>query len=61
MAEKLAFFDLKAKKHFETDQYEVVEKVTKRGTVKMAFAVSPYTGKKYGRIINVSKKPEAPA
>jgi len=30
MADKLKFFDLKAKQHFETDNYEVVIKETRR-------------------------------
>lgn len=55
MPEKLKFFDLKAKKYFETEHYEVVEKVTKRGKIKIAFAVSPYTGKKFARIIGPAK------
>lgn len=51
MPEKLRFFDLKAKKFFETDKYEIVVKETKRGKIKMARAVSPYTGKVYYRIL----------
>jgi len=56
MAEKLKFFDLRARQFYETDNYEVVEKDTSRGRVKIAFAVSPYTGKRYARILGVSKK-----
>lgn len=56
MPEKLKFFDLKAKKYFETDKYEVVEKETKRGRIKIAFAESPYTGKKFARILGPAKK-----
>jgi len=56
MPEKLKFFDLKAKKYFETDKYEVVEKETKRGRIRIAFAVSPYTGKKFARILGPAKK-----
>ncbi|MEM0377776.1 MAG: hypothetical protein QXP68_01090 [Thermosphaera sp.] len=55
MAEKLKFFDLKAKKYFETDKYDVVIKETKRGKIKIAFAVSPYTNKKFARIIGPAK------
>lgn len=51
MAEKLRFFDLRAKQYFETDNYEVVVKETPRGRFKIAFAVSPLTGKKCARII----------
>jgi len=56
MSEKLKFFDLVAKKPFETDQYEIVEKETKRGITKIAIAVSPFTGKKVARIIGNIKK-----
>lgn len=55
MAEKLKFFDIVAKKEFETDQYEVVEKQTSRGIVKIAFALSPYTGKKVARFLGTKK------
>ena len=51
MAEKLRFFDIIVKKPFETDDYEVVVKETRRGKIKIAFAVSPYTNKKMARII----------
>lgn len=52
MAEKLKFFDIKAKKAFETDQYTIVEKETKQGKkVKIAYAESPYTGKKIARFV----------
>ncbi len=49
--EKLKFFDLKAKQFFETDEYEIIIKETKRGKIKMARAVSPITGKVYYRIL----------
>jgi len=55
MPEKLRFFDLTKKKHFETDKYEVVIKETKRGKIKIAFAVSPYSGKKFARILGPAK------
>ncbi len=52
MAEKLKFFDIVAKKPFETDQYTVEVRTTKKGRkVKIAFAISPYTGKKIARIL----------
>lgn len=47
--EKLKFYDLKAKQPFETDNYEIIEKDTVRGKIKIAIATSPYTGKKYAR------------
>ena len=56
MVEKLKFYDLKAKQYFETDKYEVVVKETKRGKVKIAFATSPYTGKKIARILGPVKE-----
>lgn len=56
MADKLKFFDIVAKKPFETDKYEVVTKETKRGLVEIAFAESPYTGKRIARILGVRKK-----
>jgi len=56
MPEKLRFFDLVAKQYFETDQYEIIEKETKRGITRIAVAVSPYTGKKVARIIGNQKK-----
>jgi len=55
MPQKLKFYDLKAKKAFETDKYELVEKQTARGTVVFAVATSPYTGKKAWRIIGRKK------
>ncbi len=51
MAEKIRFFDLKAKKFFETDKYEIIIKETKRGKIKMARAKSPLTGKTYYKIL----------
>ncbi|MEM4818918.1 MAG: hypothetical protein QXQ91_01210, partial [Nanopusillaceae archaeon] len=56
MVEKLKFYDLKAKQYFETDNYEVVVKETKRGKIKIAFATSPYTGKKIARILGPVKE-----
>jgi hypothetical protein len=53
--QKLKFFDLKAKKSFETDSYEVVEKQTARGPVLFAVAASPYTGVKVYRILGRKK------
>ncbi|MEB3806417.1 MAG: hypothetical protein GSR73_02760 [Desulfurococcales archaeon] len=52
MPEKLKFFDIVAKKPFETDKYTVEVRTTKKGRkVKIAFAISPYTGKKIARIL----------
>jgi hypothetical protein len=53
--QKLKFYDLKAKKAFETDSYEVVEKQTARGPVLFAVATSPYTGVKVYRILGKKK------
>jgi len=53
--QKLKFFDLKAKKAFETESYEVVEKQTARGPVLFAVAASPYTGAKVYRILGRKK------
>ena len=49
--EKMRFFDLKAKQYFETDEYEIIIKETKRGKIKMARAVSPITGKVFYKIL----------
>lgn len=49
MPEKLKFYDLVAKREFETDSYEVIEKETIRGKMKVAIATSPYTGKRCAR------------
>ncbi|MCE4624592.1 MAG: hypothetical protein F7C35_01835 [Desulfurococcales archaeon] len=49
--EKMRFFDLKAKQYFETDEYEIIIKETKRGKIKMARAVSPLTGKVFYKIL----------
>ncbi len=51
MPQKLKFFDVKAKKAFETDKYELVEKTSSKGVVIFAVATSPYTGIKSWRII----------
>ncbi len=51
MADKIKFFDLKAKKFYESDKYEIIVKETKRGKIKMARAKSPYTGKIYYKIL----------
>jgi len=55
---KLRFYDIRAKRAFETDQYEVVEKQAARGTMLFAVATSPYTGVKVYRL--VGKKKVAP-
>ncbi|MEZ0319689.1 MAG: DNA-binding protein CC1 [Pyrobaculum sp.] len=49
--EKLKFYDIKAKKSFETDKYEIIEKDTARGKMKFAVATSPYTGIKVYRLL----------
>jgi len=53
--QKLKFYDIKAKKAFETDQYEVVEKQTARGTMLFAVATSPHTGRKTYRLLGRKK------
>jgi len=49
--QKLKFYDLKARKAFETDKYEVVEKETARGKMKFAVATSPYSNIKVYRLL----------
>ena len=56
MAQRLRFYDIKAKQSFETDRYEVVEKVTPRGRMLFAVTVSPYTGIKVWRILGKAKE-----
>lgn len=56
MAEALKFFDIVAKKPFETSEYEVIIKETKRGKIRIAFAISPYTGKRIARILGPVKE-----
>ncbi|MEM4035187.1 MAG: hypothetical protein QXU97_00985 [Fervidicoccaceae archaeon] len=58
MPEKLKFFDIKAKKAFETSDYEVVVKEQpKRGRkVKIAITKSPYTGIRVARILGPVKE-----
>ncbi len=53
--QKLKFYDIKAKKAFETDNYEVVEKQTARGPMMFAVATSPHTGKKVYRLLGRKK------
>jgi hypothetical protein len=53
--QKVKFYDIKAKKAFETDNYEVVEKQTARGTMLFAVAASPYTGIKVYRLLGKKK------
>ncbi len=53
--QKLKFYDIKAKKPFETDKYEVVEKQTARGPMLFAVATSPYTGTKVYRLLGKKK------
>ncbi|MCE4603959.1 MAG: hypothetical protein F7B20_03215 [Aeropyrum sp.] len=49
--EKIKFFDLVAKKYYESSDYEVEIKETKRGKFKFAKAKSPYTGKVFYRVL----------
>lgn len=51
MPEKLKFYDIKAKRSFETDNYRVEVVDSKRGKIKIAKAVSPYTGITATRIL----------
>jgi hypothetical protein len=53
--QKLKFYDIKAKKVFETDSYEVVEKNTARGPMLFAVATSPYSGIKVYRLLGRKK------
>jgi hypothetical protein len=53
--QKLKFYDVKAKRAFETDGYEVVEKETARGVMLFAVATSPYTGIKVYRLLGKKK------
>jgi hypothetical protein len=53
--QKLKFYDVKAKRAFETDGYEVVEKETARGSMLFAVAASPYTGVKVYRLLGKKK------
>lgn len=55
--EKMKFFDIKEKKPFETDQYTIEVRETKSGKkVKLAVAISPYTGKKTVRLLGTVKE-----
>jgi len=53
--QKLKFYDVKAKRAFETDGYDVVEKETARGAMLFAVAASPYTGIKVYRLLGRKK------
>jgi hypothetical protein len=55
MSKKLKFYDIKAKRAFETDSYEVVEKQTTRGPMMFAVATSPHTGRKVYRLLGRKK------
>jgi hypothetical protein len=55
MKQKLKFYDIKAKKAFETDSYEVVEKQTSRGPMLFAVVASPFTGVKVYRLLGRKK------
>ena len=53
--QKLKFYDIKAKKVFETDNYEVVEKNTARGPMLFTVAQSPHSGIKVYRLLGRKK------
>ena len=53
--QKLKFYDIKAKKPFETDVYEVIEKQTPRGPMMFAVTTSPHTGTKIYRLLGKKK------
>lgn len=53
--QKLKFYDIKARKAFETDKYEVIEKKTARGPMMFAVATSPYTNIKVYRLLGKKK------
>jgi hypothetical protein len=53
--QKLKFYDIKARKAFETDNYEVIEKNTARGPMLFAVATSPYTNIKVYRLLGKKK------
>ncbi|MFN3804866.1 MAG: DNA-binding protein CC1 [Pyrobaculum sp.] len=55
MSKKLKFYDIKARRAFESGQYEVVEKQTARGPMMFAVAKSPYTGIKVYRLLGKKK------
>jgi len=48
---RLKFYDLKARRSFETDEYEVVERQTARGPMLFAVATSPLTGIRVWRLL----------
>ena len=56
MVEKLKFFDVKAKKSFETDKFTKFEMSNKGRTITFAQTKSPLTGIKATRIISNKKK-----
>ena len=55
MAEKLKFYDVKAKKKFTSSKYKIVKKQTKRGIVQFAVTDAP-SGIKSWRIVAKGKK-----
>ena len=55
MKQKLKFYDIKAKKAFEADSYEVVEKQTSRGPMLFAVVALPFTGIKVYRLLSKKK------
>ena len=56
MGRKLTFFDVKTKRKFSTSKYSVVKKRTKRGSVTMAKAKSPYSGITCYRILRRGRR-----
>lgn len=59
MAKKLSFYDVKAKKKFNSDNYRVVTKKNPRTKVNMQFAVakSPISNIESWRVLGSKTKP----
>lgn len=51
MVEKIKFYDLKEKRQFTSDDYEIREMEVRGNIRKCAVAISPYSKKEYWRII----------
>ena len=49
--ERLSFYDVKARKKFNAQKYEIKTKVVKGKTKRYAVAVSPLTGNKAWRVL----------
>lgn len=54
MTKTLSFYDLKAKKKFETSNYKTVTKMVKGNKRKFAVARSPYTKIEYYRVLGMA-------